>query len=94
MLPATVQFIIAMIASALTDRLTRKMDYMREEQRILMELLNQATGNQRIAFTADHRRRLASKGKDLTAKERKVVGSRAGAVTLGSGSCCCQRLSP
>ena len=72
MLPATVQFFIAMIASALADRLTRKMDYMREEQRILMELLHQATGKKRICFTADHRRRLAIKGKDLTAKERKV----------------------
>ncbi len=41
------------------------------EQRILMELLHQATGNKRIAFTAGHRRRLAIKGKDLTAKERE-----------------------
>ena len=56
MLPATVQFIIAMIASALTDRLTRKMGYMREEQRILIELLQQATGKKRFVFTADHRR--------------------------------------
>lgn len=70
MLPATVQFIIAMIASALTDRLTKKMNYMREEQRILIELLQQATGKKRFAFTTDHRRRLAIKGKDLTAKER------------------------
>jgi len=72
MLPASVHFIIAMIASALTDRLTRKMDYMREEQRILMELLHQATDKKRIAFTADQRRRLAIKGKELTAKERKT----------------------
>ena len=72
MRPATVQFFIVMIASALTDRLTRKMDYMREEQRILMELLQQATGKKRFAFTADHRRRLAIKGKELTAKERRT----------------------
>jgi len=72
MLPATGQFIIAMLASALTDRLTRKMDYMREEQRILIELLQQATGKNRFSFTADHRRRLAIKGKELTAKERKA----------------------
>ncbi|MDX2018840.1 MAG: hypothetical protein SF187_01260, partial [Deltaproteobacteria bacterium] len=71
MLPATVQFFIAMLASALTDRLTRKMDYMREGQRILIELLQQATGQKRFAFASDHRRRLAIKGKDLTAKERK-----------------------
>ena len=72
MLPATVQFIIAMIASALTDRLAKKMAYMQEEQRILMELLQQATGKKRIAFTADQRRSLAIKGKELTAKEREV----------------------
>ena len=72
MLPATLQFIIAMLASALTDRLTRKMHYMREEQRILIELLQQATGKKRFAFTDDHRRRLAIKGKELTAKERKA----------------------
>ena len=72
MLPATVQFIIAMIASALTDRLAKKMAYMQEEQRILMELLQQATGKKRIAFTADQRRSLAIKGKELTAKERTV----------------------
>jgi len=50
MFPDTLQFIIAMIASALTDRLTRKMDYMREEQRILIELLREATGRKRFAF--------------------------------------------
>ncbi|MCG5051475.1 MAG: integrase core domain-containing protein [Myxococcales bacterium] len=61
-----------MIASALTNRLAQKMDYMREEQRILMELLQQATGKKRIAFTADQRRRLAIKGRELTAKERKA----------------------
>ena len=72
MLPATIQFIVAMIASALIDRLTRKLGYMREEQRILMELLHQATGKKRFAFTADQRRRLAIKGKDLTAQERKT----------------------
>ena len=41
---------------------------MREEQRVLTELLQQATGKKRFAFTADHRRRLAIKGKELTAK--------------------------
>jgi len=72
MLPATVQFFIAMSASALTDRLTKKMDYMREEQSILMELLQEVSGKKRYTFTADQRRRLAIKGKDLTAKERKA----------------------
>ena len=61
MLPATLQFFVAMIASAMTDRLTRKVAYMHEEA---------ATCKKRIAFTAERRRRLALKEKDLTAKER------------------------
>jgi len=70
MLPATFQFIIAMLASALTDRLTKKMAYMREEQRIVMELLQDVTGKKRLTFTPEQRRRLALKGKELTAEER------------------------
>ena len=70
MLPATLQFFVAMIASAMTERLTRKVAYLHEEVRVLKELLETATGNKRIAFTADQRRRLALKGKVLTAKER------------------------
>ena len=59
MLPATFHFIIAMLASALTDRLTKKMAYMREEQRILIDLLQDVTGKKRLTFTPDQRRRLA-----------------------------------
>ena len=70
MLPATLQFFAAMIASAMTDRLTRKMAYMHEEVRVLKERLELATGTKRISFTDEQRRRLALKGKDLTAKER------------------------
>ena len=70
MLPATLQFFVAMIASAMTERLTRKVAYMHEEVSVLKELLEAATGKKRIAFTAEQRRRLALKGKDLTAKER------------------------
>ena len=70
MLPATFQFIIAMLASAWTDRLTKKMAYMREEQRILMERLQDVTGKKRLTFTPEQRRRLALKGKELTAEER------------------------
>ena len=47
MLPATLQFFIAMIASAMTDRLSRKVAYMHEEVRVLKELLEAATGNKR-----------------------------------------------
>ena len=72
MLPATLQFFVAIIASAMTDRMTRKVAYMHEEVRVLKELLEAATGKKRIAFTAEQRRRLALKGKDLTAKERAV----------------------
>jgi len=44
MLPMTLQFIIVMIASALNDRLQRKLDYVEEERRILLEQLDAATG--------------------------------------------------
>ena len=43
---------------------------MHEEVRVLKELLEAATGKKRIAFTAEQRRRLALKGKDLTAEEQ------------------------
>jgi len=39
MLPATLQLFVAMIASAMTERLTRKVAYMHEEVRVLKELL-------------------------------------------------------
>jgi hypothetical protein len=70
MLPATLQFFVAMVASAMTDRLTRKMAYLHEEVRMLKELLELATGTKRISFTDEQRGRLALKGKDLTARER------------------------
>lgn len=35
MLPMTLQFIIVMIASALNERLQRKLDYLEEERRVL-----------------------------------------------------------
>jgi len=35
MLPATLQFLIVMIASAINDRLQRKLDYVEEERRVL-----------------------------------------------------------
>jgi hypothetical protein len=47
------------IASAMADRLTRKVAYMHEEVRVLKELLQAATGNTRLSYTADQRRRLA-----------------------------------
>ena len=44
MLPMTLQFIIVMIASAINDRLQRKLDYVEEERLILREQLDAATG--------------------------------------------------
>jgi hypothetical protein len=45
MLPMTLQFIIVMIATALNDRLQRKLDYVVEERRILRERLDAVMGN-------------------------------------------------
>ena len=52
MLPFTLQFLIAMIASAISERLQRKLDYSLEV-RVLKEILSAATGKVRISFTAD-----------------------------------------
>jgi hypothetical protein len=39
MIPATLQFIIAMIASAINERMQRKLDYVQEEVRVLKEVV-------------------------------------------------------
>jgi hypothetical protein len=70
-LPATVQFFIAMIACSLNERMHKKLDFVQEEVRALKELLASATGTHRIRFTDDQRRRLAIKGKDLSPRERR-----------------------
>ena len=70
MLPATVQFLIAMIAYAINERLGRRVEYLQEEVRVLRESIIALTGSSRIPFTADQRRRLAIKGKALTPAER------------------------
>jgi transposase len=72
MLPATLQFIIAMVAHAINERMARRVDYLHEEVRVLKEALAAATGKIRIDFTAEQRRRLALKGKQLTADERRA----------------------
>ena len=71
MLPPTFQFLIAMIASAINERLQRRLDYALEEVRVLKEILRAATGKDRISFTPDQRRRLALAGIELTPKERR-----------------------
>jgi putative transposase len=71
MVPATLQFLIAMIAGAINERMQRKLDYTQEEVRVLKEIVAALTGNGRISFTADQRRRLAVTGKALSPEDRK-----------------------
>jgi transposase len=71
MLPATLQFLILMIASAINDRLQRKLDYVEEERRVLREQLEAATGGRKVSFSASQRRRLAEAGKLLSPDERR-----------------------
>jgi hypothetical protein len=70
MLPTTLQFLIAMIACAINERMQRKLDYAHEEVRVLKEIVAGLTGNGRLSFTADQRRRLAVAGKALSPEER------------------------
>jgi len=71
MLPMTLQFIIVMIASAINDRLQRRLDYVEEERRVLQEQFDAATGGKKASFTNDQRQRLATAGKLLTPNERR-----------------------
>ena len=71
MLPITVQFLVAMLAYALNERMARKADYLREENRVLKEAIRAATGKTRIPLTDEQRRRLAAKGKALTPTQRE-----------------------
>jgi len=71
MLPMKLQFLIVMIASAINDRLQRKLDYVEEERRVLRERLEAATGGKKLSFTANQRRRLAEAGKLLSPDERQ-----------------------
>ena len=61
-----------MIAYAINQRMVRRLDYLQEEVRVLKEALAAATGKTRIDFSAEQRRRLALKGKELTAEERRA----------------------
>jgi len=68
-----------MIASAINDRLQRKLDDVEEERRLLREQLAATTGSKKLSFTASQRRRLAEAGKLLTPVE---------------GRKCCQLVKP
>jgi hypothetical protein len=70
MLPVTFQFIIAMVAYSLNERMARRLEYLLEEVRVLREVYTETTGRKRIPFTDEQRRRLAIKGKALTPQER------------------------
>jgi hypothetical protein len=71
MLPVPIQFIVAMFAYAINERMARRLEYVQEEVRVLREALAAATGRTRIAFAPEQRRRLALKGKVLTPQERE-----------------------
>ena len=71
MLPATLQFLVTMIACAIKERMQRKLDYTQEEVRVLKEILAALTGSGRISFTTDQRHRLAIAGKAVSPEERK-----------------------
>ena len=46
MLPLPLQFLVAMVAHAINERLARRIDYLQEEVRGLKEALAAATGKQ------------------------------------------------
>ncbi|MGZ3357581.1 MAG: integrase core domain-containing protein [Isosphaeraceae bacterium] len=71
MLPLPLQFLVAMLAHAINERMARRVEYLQEEVRVLKECFAAETGRTRIAFTPDQRRRLATKGKALTPEERR-----------------------
>jgi hypothetical protein len=52
-----------MIVYAMNERMTRRIDYLLEEVRVLREVYSETTGRKRIPFTDEQRRRLAVKGK-------------------------------
>jgi len=70
-LPSTLQFLIVLIACSINERMQKRLDYKTEEVAILKEILKAVTGKARIDFNDNQRRRLATKGKELTPKERE-----------------------
>tara|TARA_R110002073_G_scaffold177151_1_gene334889 strand:- start:298 stop:1443 length:1146 start_codon:yes stop_codon:yes gene_type:complete len=71
MLPATLQFLIVMIASSINERMQKQLDDKTEEVLVLKEILRTLTGKGQIDFNDRQRKRLAIKGKDLTPQERE-----------------------
>ena len=56
-LPLPLQFIIAMMAHAINERMARQLDYLQEDVRVLREVFAEKTGRKRIPFTDEPRRR-------------------------------------
>jgi len=49
--PRPLQFIIAMIAHAINERMARQLDYLLEEVRVLRDAFTETTGRKRVPFT-------------------------------------------
>jgi hypothetical protein len=58
MLPLPLQFIIAMMAHAINERMARRLDYVLQEVRVLREVYTEATGRRRIPYCPETRARL------------------------------------
>lgn len=71
MLPATLQFLIVMIARSINERMQKRLDYKTEEVLVLKEIFEALTGKGKIDFNERQRKRLATKGKELAPKGRE-----------------------
>ena len=71
MLPVTVQFLVATLAYVQGERMARRLDFLQQENRVLREALQTATGKSRVPLTDEQRRRLTTKGKAATSAERE-----------------------
>ena len=102
MLPATLQFLITMIACAINERMQRKLDYTQEEVRVLKDMLKAATGSDRIVFTAQLRARTFDTIPYATATvleswrnlRHQQGGLLTDALIAGHRSVCCETLFP
>jgi hypothetical protein len=75
MLPAALQFLIVMIATAIKDRLQRNLDYTREEVSVLKEQVAALAGGKKLSFTA----------RTSTSSRSTVCTSRAPTACRSSG---------
>ena len=66
MLGPVFEFLVAMLACTLNERMQKKLDYSQQEIKVLKEIIEKLTGKKRIPINDEQRRRLAVLGKDLT----------------------------